>query len=68
MYAFFHNLFSKSQCFRKVFNAQHCLITMIEKWRRSVDGHSQRGALLSDLSEAFDCIDHANSKTLWLRF
>ena len=31
---------------------------MIEKWRRSVDGGGQAGALLNDLSKAFDCIDH----------
>ena len=31
---------------------------MIEKWRRSVDGSGQAGALLTDLSKAFDCIDH----------
>ena len=31
---------------------------MIEKWRRSVDGGGQAGALLTDLSKAFDCIDH----------
>ena len=59
MYPYFDNLFSKFQCdFRKGFNAQHCLITMIEKWRRTVDGGGQAGALLTDLSKAFDCIDH----------
>ena len=59
MYPYFDKLFSKFQCgFRKVFNAQHCLITMIEKWRSSVDGGGQAGALLTDLSKAFDCIDH----------
>ena len=53
------NFFSKFQCgFRKGFNAQHCLITMIEKWWRPVDGGGQAGALLIDLSKAFDCIDH----------
>ena len=55
MYPFFDKLFSKFQCdFRKGFNAQHCLITVIKKWQRSVDG----GALLTDLSIAFDCTDH----------
>ena len=47
------------QCgFRKGFNAQHCLITLIKKWRWSVDGVAQTGALLIDLFKAFDCIDH----------
>ena len=59
MYPYFDKLFSKFQCgFQKGFNAQHCLITMIEKWRRSVDAGGQVGALLTDLSKAFDCIDH----------
>ena len=31
---------------------------MIEKWQRSVDGGGQAGAPLTDLSKAFDCIDH----------
>ena len=31
---------------------------MIEKWRRSVDGVGQTGAVLPNLSKAFDCIDH----------
>ena len=31
---------------------------MKEKWRRSVDGGCQAGALLTDLSKVFDCIDH----------
>ena len=59
MYPYFHKLCTKFQRgFRKGFNAQHCLITMIEKWRSSVDGGGQAGALLTDLSKAFDCIDH----------
>ena len=59
MYPYFDKLFSKFQCgFRKGFNDQHCLITMIEKWRRSVDGGGLARALLTDLSKAFDCINH----------
>ena len=59
MYPYFDKRFSKFQYgFRKGFNAQHCLITMIEKWRKSVDGGGQAGALLTDLSKAFDCIDY----------
>ena len=50
--------FSKFPCsFRKGFNAQHCLITIIEKWRRSNDEGGNQSTLLTDLSKAFDCID-----------
>ena len=31
---------------------------MLEKWKRSVDGGNAFGALLTDLSKAFDCLDH----------
>ena len=59
MYPYFDKLFSKFQCgFRKGFNAQHSLITMIEKWRRSAHGGGQTHVLLTDLSKAFDCIGH----------
>ena len=59
MYPYFDKLFSKFQYgFRKGFNAQYCLITMIEKWRRSTDGGGQAGALLTEFSKAFDFIDH----------
>ena len=31
-------MLSKYQCeFHKGFNAQHCLVSMIEKWKESVD-------------------------------
>ena len=59
MYPYFDKLFSKFPCvFRKGFNAQHCLITMMEKWWSSLDGGGQAGAPLTDLSNAFDRIDH----------
>ena len=50
---------SKYQCgFRKGYNAQHCLLTMIEKWKKVVDNGNVFGALLTDLSKAFDCLPH----------
>ena len=59
MYPYFDKLFSKFQFgFRKVFSAQYCLITMIEKMRKSFDVRGQAGAPLTDLSKAFDCIEH----------
>ena len=55
---YFDSVFSKFQCgFRKGFNAQHCLLTMVEKWREWYEG-GETGAVLAGLSTAFDCIDH----------
>ena len=31
---------------------------MVEKWKRAVDNNNVFGALLTDLSKAFDCISH----------
>ena len=56
---YFENLLSKFQCdFRKGYNAQHCLMVFIEKWKKCVDNGGAFGALLTDLSKAFDCLSH----------
>ena len=56
---FFVDVFSKHQCgFRKGYSAQHCLLAMIEKWKQLVDRGGVFGALLTELSKAFDCIPH----------
>ena len=47
------------QCgFRKGHNAQHALISLLEKWCYNVDQGRMFGALLTDLSKAFDCLPH----------
>ena len=44
---FFDNIFSKYQCgFRKDYIAQHCLLVLIEKWKKVVDTGGAFGALL----------------------
>ena len=51
------NILSKFQCgFRKGFSTQHCLLLMIEKWKEAVDKDQSFGALVTDLSKAFDCL------------
>ena len=56
---YFEEILSKFQCgFRKGFSTQHCLLLMLEKWKRAVDNNKVFGALLTDLSKAFDCISH----------
>ena len=50
---------SKQQCgFRKGYSTQQCLLALLEKWKRAVDSGQMFGALLTDLSKAFDCLDH----------
>ena len=56
---FFGIIFSKNQCgFRKGHSTQQCFLAMLEKWKRSVDSGKAFVALLTDLSKAFDCLDH----------
>ena len=57
--SFFKNIFPKNQCgFRKGHSTQQCLLAMLEKLKRSADSGKAFGALLTDLSKAFDCLDH----------
>ena len=57
--SYFNDIFSKYQCgFRKGFSAQNCLLAMREKWRNSMNQGKFFGALLTDLSKAFDCLPH----------
>ena len=44
--------------FCKVYDAQHALVRMLEKWKTSLDNRENVGAILMDLSTAFDCIKH----------
>ena len=43
---------------RKGFNTQHSLALMIDRWQRALDKGKIAGALLTDLSKAFDCLWH----------
>ena len=52
-YDYFENILFPSQC------DQHCLLVMIEELKETVDRGNEFGALLTDLSKAFDCINHA---------
>ena len=39
-------------------SAQHYLLVMIDKFKETIDRGNEFGALLTDLSKAFDCINH----------
>ena len=56
---FFESTLSNHQCgFRNGLSTQQCLLELLEKWKRSVDRGKAFGALLTDLSNAFDCLAH----------
>lgn len=68
MYPFFDKIFSNSHCrLRKGFNAEQCLIRMIENQRKYLDNGGDGTAFLTDISKAFygsstvDC----KTKCLW---
>ena len=57
--AYFDEIFSKYQYgFRKGYSNQQYLLALLEKWKTAVDKGKVFGALLTDLSKAFDCLDH----------
>ena len=56
---FYESFLSKYQChFRKGYSTQYCLLAVLEKWKSAVDKGKSFGALLTDLSIAFDCLSH----------
>ena len=59
LYEYFDNILFPSQCgFRKGYSAQHCRLVVIKKFKEAIDRGNEFGALLTDLSKAFDCINH----------
>ena len=56
-YSFMLEFLSKYQCgFREVYSRQHCQLAMFQKWKSGFDKGKSFGALLTDLSKAFDCL------------
>ena len=50
---------SDQKCgFRKGYSTQHCLLNLLQKLKNSVDKGNSFGASLTDLSKAFDCLEH----------
>ena len=44
--------------YRKGHSTQQCLLVMIEMWKKALDDRKCTGAILTDLSKAFDCLSH----------
>ena len=58
MSVYLDRFLSDQHCrFRKRYSTQHCLLNLLEKWKKSVDKDNYLGALLTDLSNEFDCLD-----------
>ena len=55
---YFRDVFDKHCGLCKGYNSQQCLLQMLEKWKNSFDKGRVFDALLSDLSKAFDFLDH----------
>ena len=56
---FFDNILSNFQFgFRKGYRTKHCLLLMLEIWKGASKSNKAFGALLTDISKAFDCLSH----------
>ena len=73
---YFDDILSPSQCsFRNGNSTQHRLIVTFEKFKESMNKGNEFGALITDLSKAFECVDHRlrisiiffnNNKTIYV--
>ena len=45
-------------CYIRAPNSQHALISLIERWRKSLDNKGYGCGVLMDLSKAFDTLNH----------
>ena len=56
---FVNNILSKFiSAYRKKYSSNHVLLRIIEEWKSNLDNKKFVGAVLMDLSKAFDCIPH----------
>ena len=56
---YINNYLSDFLCgYRKGYSTQHALVSLLEKWKNSLDKKGFAGAVIMDLSKAFDCLDH----------
>ena len=58
-YEYFGNILFPNKCgFRNGYSAQQCLLVMIEIFKEAIDKGNEFGALLTDLSKVFDCMNY----------
>ena len=57
--SFFETKLSKFLCgFRKRYSTHHALINLVRDWQKAVDRSEKIGAILMDLSKAYDTLPH----------
>ena len=57
--SYINQFLSRSLCgYRKGYNTQTALLSLIEKWKSILDRSGFAGGILMDLSKAFDTINH----------
>ena len=57
--SYFEKCFSPFiSAYRKSYSTQQVLIRLLEEWREKLDNNFFVGAVLMDLSKAFDCVPH----------
>ena len=44
--------------YRKGYSTQFPLLALVEKWEKFLDNHGYAGAIITDLSKAFDSLNH----------
>ena len=59
IYHFMNTKLSPYLCgFPKGYSTQYCLLVMLERFKKGLDNKNKFGALLTDLTKAFDCFNH----------
>ena len=59
LYDYFTDIFhSYLSAFRSGYSCQSTLIALTEEWKKTLDENQYVGAILMDLSKAFDCLPH----------
>ena len=51
-------IFPYVSAYRKGYNSQNVLISLLEEWRQYLDNNKVVGGVFMDLSKAFDCVPH----------
>ena len=51
-------LHERIAAYRRGYSWEHVLLELVEKWKQAIDSKKQVGAIMMDLSKAFDSLPH----------